>query len=336
MYNDYNVIYESYTNEFIIPILVGIGIIFIIAIIFLIGLIKVFKKANRSGVAAIIPIYNFIVMLEIVNMPIWYLLLLLVPVLNIIIYFQVMFKIAKSFRKTTTFAMLTALFPTIFIPILGFSDSEYIGINKEAMMGTSIAPDFPIVKEEEIEATTPEKVRETKPMDISIGGGIYQQNYQQSLIDIPEENKKVEQLASFKVEQNQQPTQTFKEKEETGVDALKNIAFIESKENKEISDIIEPNNLVENNESNISSSFGNQSLNAAENPEIMAVEIPGIIHPTTNLINESTDTNSVNEESKNNNIVTSSIGDSNYISCLNCGSMIPEEASKCFMCGKER
>lgn len=336
MYNDYNVIYESYTNEFIIPILVGIGIIFIIAIIFLIGLIKVFKKANRSGVAAIVPIYNFIVMLEIVNMPIWYLLLLLVPVLNIIIYFRVMFKIAKSFRKTTTFAVLTALFPTIFIPILGFSNSEYIGINKEAMMGTSIAPDFPVVKEEEIDATTPDKVKETKPIDISIGGGVYQKNYQQSLIDIPEENKKVDQLASFKVEPKQQPTQTFIEKEETGVDALKNVAFIETDENQNTGDTIGNNNQVENNDTNISSSTENQSLNAAENSNIMAAEIPEIIQPTINSINQSTDNNSGKEEPANNNTVTSIIGDSNYISCPNCGSMIQEEASKCFMCGKER
>ena len=53
-----------------------IGVISIISLILttlmIISLWKIFKKAGKNGWEAIIPIYNFIVLLEIVELPMWY------------------------------------------------------------------------------------------------------------------------------------------------------------------------------------------------------------------------------------------------------------------------
>ena len=91
------------------------------------GLWKVFTKAGKPGWAAIVPIYHFIVLLEIVGRPIWWLLLLIIPCVNIIVAIVVMLDLAKSFGKSAGFGIGLALLGFIFIPILGFGDAKYIG-----------------------------------------------------------------------------------------------------------------------------------------------------------------------------------------------------------------
>ena len=58
MYDDYPTVIESKVENNMIYLII-LGIIFIGVLVFsLISLAKVFKKANRSGISAIIPIYN--------------------------------------------------------------------------------------------------------------------------------------------------------------------------------------------------------------------------------------------------------------------------------------
>ena len=58
MYNDYEVIYKSNINGYLIYWII-LGIIGIAIILFMFfSLSKVYKKANRSGLAPWIPIYN--------------------------------------------------------------------------------------------------------------------------------------------------------------------------------------------------------------------------------------------------------------------------------------
>lgn len=353
MYKDYTVTYESNINEFIIPIIVGLGILLVLVVIYLISLAKIFKKANRSGIAAIVPIYNFMVMLEIVNKPKWQIILLFIPIVNIIVYFQLMYQLAKSFRKSTGFSTLNAFFSFICIPIIAFSDSEYIGINKEAMLGTSYASDKPIVKENEIEATKPDEVKETKPLDISIGGGVYQKEYQKSLLDVPEENKKVDVLAPFKIDSEPSPIIT-EEKEKTGVDLFKNVEFIETI-NANLStptQVEEPKTITTADIYNSNPISDINSQNVLEQDNVIAIEpIPTIIGPeqVTNDILipnrqeetmiENNQNTSENIEANVQNTVNASvpnIDDSQYIHCPHCGAVIKKNAPKCFMCGKER
>ena len=57
---------------------------------------KIYTKAGKPGWACIIPIYNLIVLLEIVGKPVWWFLLLLVPCVNIVFYVWVTNLLSKS------------------------------------------------------------------------------------------------------------------------------------------------------------------------------------------------------------------------------------------------
>ncbi|ADG70033.1 conserved hypothetical protein [Planctopirus limnophila DSM 3776] len=91
------------------------------------GLWKVFTKAGKPGWAAIIPIYNMIVLLEIVGRPIWWFLLLLVPCVGIIFAVIIYIDLAKSFGKDVAWGIGLVLLPFIFIPLLGFGSAKYVG-----------------------------------------------------------------------------------------------------------------------------------------------------------------------------------------------------------------
>jgi len=105
----------------------AIGGILYLAIIVLViaGFWKVFTKAGKPGWAVIIPIYNIIVLLEITGKPIWWFLLLLLPIVNIVIIIMVYHALSLSFGKGAGFTFGLFLLGFIFIPILGFGDATY-------------------------------------------------------------------------------------------------------------------------------------------------------------------------------------------------------------------
>jgi hypothetical protein len=86
---------------------------------------KIFTKAGQPGWAAIIPIYNIIVMLKIVKKPIWWVILAFIPIVNIVISVIVAVDLAKAFGKSIGFAIGIIVVPIIFYPILGFGKAVY-------------------------------------------------------------------------------------------------------------------------------------------------------------------------------------------------------------------
>jgi hypothetical protein len=88
---------------------------------------KVFVKAGEPGWACIVPVYNYMVFARICGKDEMYGLLLLVPFVNIVIGILLMIELAKAFGKDTGFAIGLILLGYIFIMILGFGSSEYIG-----------------------------------------------------------------------------------------------------------------------------------------------------------------------------------------------------------------
>ena len=105
-----------------------VGIFYLAFIIFIIAsLWKVFEKAGQDGWKAIVPIYNFYVLLQIVGRPGWWLVLLLIPIVNFIVAIIVYIDLAKSFGKGTGFGLGLAFLGFIFLPILGFGDAQYQG-----------------------------------------------------------------------------------------------------------------------------------------------------------------------------------------------------------------
>ncbi len=91
------------------------------------GLWATFSKAGKPGWACIIPIYNVIVLLEIAGKPLWWLILLFVPLVNLIIVLLVTLDVAKAFGKGVGFGLGLVFLPFVFYPILGFGDAEYQG-----------------------------------------------------------------------------------------------------------------------------------------------------------------------------------------------------------------
>lgn len=102
-----------------------IGLLF--AALMIAAVWKVFTKAGEPGWAAIIPIYNTIVMLKIAGKPLWWIVLLFIPFVNFIVLILVMIALGKSFGKGTGFGIGLAFLSFIFLPILGFGNATYVG-----------------------------------------------------------------------------------------------------------------------------------------------------------------------------------------------------------------
>ncbi|MFZ1730089.1 MAG: DUF5684 domain-containing protein [Bacteroidota bacterium] len=88
---------------------------------------KIFTKAGQPGWAAIVPFYNLYVMLQIVGRPGWWIILMLIPCVNIVVMILLYLDLARVFGKSTGFAIGLILLSVIFIPILAFGDAEYVG-----------------------------------------------------------------------------------------------------------------------------------------------------------------------------------------------------------------
>jgi len=104
------------------------GLIYLAVIVLVIaGMWKVFTKAGKPGWACIVPIYNIIVLLEIAGRPIWWIVLLFIPIVNFIVLILLGIDVAKGFGKGTGFGLGLAFLGFIFYPILGFGDATYSG-----------------------------------------------------------------------------------------------------------------------------------------------------------------------------------------------------------------
>ena len=107
---------------------VGLIIYFAIVILMIASMWAVFSKAGKPGWAAIVPIYNLIVMVEITGKPVWWaLVIILIPVVNIIFLIWTWNLISLSFGKGTGFTIGLIFLPFIFWPILGFGSAKYEG-----------------------------------------------------------------------------------------------------------------------------------------------------------------------------------------------------------------
>ncbi len=108
----------------------GGGAIFMIIWLAIVGVViaglwQTFTKAGKPGWGAIIPIYNVILLLEIAGRPIWWILLLFIPLVNIVVAIIVGIDVARNFGKGVGFGLGLAFLGFIFYPILGFGDARY-------------------------------------------------------------------------------------------------------------------------------------------------------------------------------------------------------------------
>jgi hypothetical protein len=108
--------------------MIGLVIIYVaILLLVLASMWAIFAKAGKPGWAAFIPIYNLIVLLEIVGKPWWWLLLMVIPLLNVVFAVWTYNLLSKSFGKSEGFTVGLILLSIIFLPILAFGDAQYQG-----------------------------------------------------------------------------------------------------------------------------------------------------------------------------------------------------------------
>ena len=88
---------------------------------------KVFEKAGQPGWAAIIPIYNLYIMTKIAGKPGWWVIMFLIPFVNLIFAIWLYNMVSKSFGKDEGFTAGLVILGFIFWPILGFGSAKYLG-----------------------------------------------------------------------------------------------------------------------------------------------------------------------------------------------------------------
>ena len=108
---------------FLIPMVFAIGVI----VVALVSIWRIFQKAGKPGWAAIVPIYNVVIMLQIAGKPLWWIILLFIPIANIVVLVLINIALAEKFGKGVGFALGLIFLSPIFWCILGFGDAQYLG-----------------------------------------------------------------------------------------------------------------------------------------------------------------------------------------------------------------
>ncbi len=99
-----------------------------VAAVAIVAMWKMFKKAGRPGWAAIVPIYNNIILLEIVGRPAWWVILMFIPFVNIAILAIISLDLAKAFGKSSAFGIVALFFFSVVgYLIIGFGKDTYVG-----------------------------------------------------------------------------------------------------------------------------------------------------------------------------------------------------------------
>ncbi len=118
---------QSSDDVSMVPAIIFMIVVLAITVITLAGIWKLFEKAGHPGWKSLIPLYNVILWLGMIGRPWWYLIALFVPGLSVILWAILAFGTARSFGRGILFALGVTFLPFIFIPVLGFGQSEYIG-----------------------------------------------------------------------------------------------------------------------------------------------------------------------------------------------------------------
>ena len=99
----------------------------LVILILIVAQWRIFEKAGQPGWACIIPIYGTLVLLRIIGKPWWWLLMMIIPFVNIIYAIWAVNLLSKSFGKSEGYTVGMIFLPFIFYPMLGFGSAEYQG-----------------------------------------------------------------------------------------------------------------------------------------------------------------------------------------------------------------
>jgi hypothetical protein len=88
-----------------------------------------FAKVGKPGWASVVPVYNLVVLMQIIGKPTWWVILFFIPFVNLVVCVLSGFAIAESFGRSKAFGLGVALLPWIFVPVLVFGSPADPGGN---------------------------------------------------------------------------------------------------------------------------------------------------------------------------------------------------------------
>ncbi len=103
-----------------------VGFLFLaLIVLYIVSMWKVYTKAGKPGWGVLIPFYNIYLLAKIAGKPGWWLILLLIPYVDIVFGIIVAVEVARNFGKSGGFAVGIIFLPFIFYPILAFGSATY-------------------------------------------------------------------------------------------------------------------------------------------------------------------------------------------------------------------
>lgn len=127
-------------GDFMMPILIiSLIVTLVMLVVYVVSCWKIYTKAGKPGWSAIVPVYNIVVLMEIIGRPKWWVILwflgvalYLIPFVGwipiAVLYVIISLDIAKSFGKGTAFAIFgLMIFSFVGYIMLAFGKSSYIG-----------------------------------------------------------------------------------------------------------------------------------------------------------------------------------------------------------------
>ncbi len=96
-----------------------------VSLLLVVSMWKIYTKAGQAGWKSIIPIYNTMVMAEMVSRPAWWGLLPLIPIAGIVFAIILYVELAQAFGKSRGFLLALILLPFITLPVLAFGPDQY-------------------------------------------------------------------------------------------------------------------------------------------------------------------------------------------------------------------
>lgn len=139
----------TFLETYLVPVIIVVLVFFVIM---LLSCFKIFEKAKIDGYKVLIPLYNLYLFVKIADLPIFVVPLLLIPFLNILVFWFVSYRIGDRFHKNVIFNIGLCIFPFLFYPILAFSKSLYkpaeeIGHIRAQEQNSTLYNQFPDVEE---------------------------------------------------------------------------------------------------------------------------------------------------------------------------------------------
>jgi hypothetical protein len=101
----------------------------VVFVVLLVSAWRMYEKAGQSGWVSLIPILNILGLLKMAGRPFWWILLYLIPVVNLIVHVIVSVDVARSFGRSALFGIAMAI-PAVTpfcIAYLGLGDVRYQG-----------------------------------------------------------------------------------------------------------------------------------------------------------------------------------------------------------------